>query len=424
MGACTSSTSSVVVTTEEATKGDDGSQSQSSRSQTSSKPRSFRNLLLLGADNPESPLRSTRSLLSTSRSNKYILSGLKEPDPVRILVTGQPEGGCSTVVGHLRRVIYGEYTATELQHMAPPIQLYLNRLVAKLHQKAAQSMGDSFHGEITTSSIWADQTVKRLWKKYWKHELGALIDPVVDAEYFLDHAERILRADYIPTAADMAKFHFNTHKSQTYELDMPNSTLECTLSDVPMMFMPQNEKKQRRRSSKKQPLPESSPVPTPIKEKHFPIFDTVIYVVDLSRFDQYTPGKKRNAHHNELYKTLEYFRYYVNQPKVVDNTCLILVLNKKDLFAQKIKQGIHIQNQKCFSDYVGPQHSVADGLSYFMHLFRNSVQDNNRLTNDQIFVMTASDLDVEKRYTFRSIVEATQNQAAQNGKYSHLQSLG
>ena len=60
-----------------------------------------------------------------------------------------------------------------------------------------------------------------------------------------------------------------------------------------------------------------------------------------------------------------------------DGASLILFLNKRDLFEEKIKK-VRIRDQPMFSDYKGEDYSYEDGVQYFLEKFTALNQDDER----------------------------------------------
>ena len=60
-----------------------------------------------------------------------------------------------------------------------------------------------------------------------------------------------------------------------------------------------------------------------------------------------------------------------------DNASLILFLNKRDLFEEKI-QKVNIKDQPVFSDYAGEPYAYADGVGYFLRKFLSLNRSEDR----------------------------------------------
>eukprot|EP00529_Nitzschia_sp_RCC80_P019344 CAMPEP_0113499834 /NCGR_PEP_ID=MMETSP0014_2-20120614/31971_1 /TAXON_ID=2857 /ORGANISM="Nitzschia sp." /LENGTH=423 /DNA_ID=CAMNT_0000394059 /DNA_START=296 /DNA_END=1567 /DNA_ORIENTATION=+ /assembly_acc=CAM_ASM_000159 len=93
--------------------------------------------------------------------------------------------------------------------------------------------------------------------------------------------------------------------------------------------------------------------------------DAVIFVAALSEYDQTLAEAKRT---NRMVEALELFRSVCNN-RAFANTSIMLFLNKKDIFAEKIQYS-DIQAQKPFQDYAGPPREFNSGVLYFIQKFK------------------------------------------------------
>jgi signal recognition particle receptor subunit beta len=125
--------------------------------------------------------------------------------------------------------------------------------------------------------------------------------------------------------------------------------------------------------------------------------DAVIFVVALSEYDQTLAGPKRT---NRMSEALELFRSVCNNRALLNGASILLFLNKKDIFAEKINYS-DISAQKPFSDYAGPSKDFDAGVRYFTQKFKDCLIDDNfntsfihvtcaTDTNDMDFVLDAA----------------------------------
>jgi guanine nucleotide-binding protein G(o) subunit alpha len=109
------------------------------------------------------------------------------------------------------------------------------------------------------------------------------------------------------------------------------------------------------------------------RKKWFPCFDqvsAVIFVASLSDYDQNLVEAKRT---NRMIESLELFRSVCNNRSFV-NSSIILFLNKRDIFAEKILYS-DIAAQPSFSDYEGPKGDFDRGVAYFIQKFKNCLYE-------------------------------------------------
>eukprot|EP00586_Coscinodiscus_wailesii_P002352 CAMPEP_0172480206 /NCGR_PEP_ID=MMETSP1066-20121228/5245_1 /TAXON_ID=671091 /ORGANISM="Coscinodiscus wailesii, Strain CCMP2513" /LENGTH=430 /DNA_ID=CAMNT_0013241333 /DNA_START=392 /DNA_END=1684 /DNA_ORIENTATION=+ len=115
----------------------------------------------------------------------------------------------------------------------------------------------------------------------------------------------------------------------------------------------------------------------------FDSVDAVIFVAALSEYDQALAESKRT---NRMIEALELFRGVCNN-RAFALTSIMLFLNKKDIFAEKILYS-DICDQKPFADYAGPPHDFDHGVLYFIQKFKDCQLDNE--FNDSFIHVTCA----------------------------------
>jgi guanine nucleotide-binding protein G(o) subunit alpha len=113
--------------------------------------------------------------------------------------------------------------------------------------------------------------------------------------------------------------------------------------------------------------------------------DAVIFVAALSEYDQTLAESKRI---NRMTEALDLFRSVCNN-KSFGNTSIMLFLNKKDVFAEKIQYS-DIAAQKSFADYAGPPREFNNGVLYFIQKFKECLIDDD-FSDSFIHVTCATD---------------------------------
>lgn len=111
----------------------------------------------------------------------------------------------------------------------------------------------------------------------------------------------------------------------------------------------------------------------------------VIFVAALSEYDQTLAEAKRS---NRMIEALELFRSVCNN-RAFNETSVLLFLNKRDIFAEKIMYS-DIADQKPFHDYTGPTQSFEQGVLYFIKKFKSCLMDDE-LNDTFIHVTCATD---------------------------------
>lgn len=111
--------------------------------------------------------------------------------------------------------------------------------------------------------------------------------------------------------------------------------------------------------------------------------DAVIFVAALSEYDQTLAEAKRT---NRMVEALELFRSVCNN-RAFANTSIMLFLNKKDIFAEKILYS-DIAAQRPFFDYAGPPKDFDHGVLYFIQKFKDCLIDDE--FNDSFIHVTCA----------------------------------
>lgn len=99
--------------------------------------------------------------------------------------------------------------------------------------------------------------------------------------------------------------------------------------------------------------------------------DAIIFVAALSEYDQTLAEAQR---HNRMIEALTLFDSVVKNAHF-DNTSIMLFLNKKDIFAEKILYS-NIAESPFFSDYAGPPKDFDHGVLYFIQKFEEHLEED------------------------------------------------
>ena len=99
--------------------------------------------------------------------------------------------------------------------------------------------------------------------------------------------------------------------------------------------------------------------------------DAVIFVAALSEYDQSLAEAKKQ---NRMIEALNLFESVVKNAHFAD-TSIMLFLNKKDIFAEKIMYS-NIQDSPFFSDYAGPPQDFDHGVLYFIQRFEEHLEED------------------------------------------------
>ncbi|KAL3769473.1 hypothetical protein ACHAWU_008882 [Discostella pseudostelligera] len=200
--------------------------------------------------------------------------------------------------------------------------------------------------------LWKSQTIKQVWVK------RSAVNVIDSHKDYLNDIARIASPDYKPTTQDILIARVRTTQvvMEKYRID----GIDFEVYDVG------GQRSERR--------------------KWIDCFDSVtavIFVAALSEYDQSLAEAKRT---NRMVEALELFRSVCNN-RAFANTSIILFLNKKDIFMEKIQYS-DIAAQRPFCDYAGPTKDSDHGVLYFIQKFKDCLIDDE--FNDSFIHVTCA----------------------------------
>eukprot|EP00735_Rhodelphis_limneticus_P003062 TRINITY_DN1426_c0_g1::TRINITY_DN1426_c0_g1_i1::g.27193::m.27193 TRINITY_DN1426_c0_g1::TRINITY_DN1426_c0_g1_i1::g.27193 ORF type:complete len:352 (+),score=132.92,sp/P16894/GPA1_DICDI/54.34/3e-136,G-alpha/PF00503.15/1.1e-129,Arf/PF00025.16/0.28,Arf/PF00025.16/4.1e-11,Miro/PF08477.8/18,Miro/PF08477.8/1.9,Miro/PF08477.8/2.4e+02,Gtr1_RagA/PF04670.7/3.1,Gtr1_RagA/PF04670.7/0.3,AAA_29/PF13555.1/0.024 TRINITY_DN1426_c0_g1_i1:116-1171(+) len=256
---------------------------------------------------------------------------------VKLLLLGAGESGKSTIFKQMKIIMLDGYTEDErlafkeviysntIQSMKVLLQAAENfeidvstdNAAAAENLKDISATGDVWGKEIgdQIKALWADEGIRKAFQRRCEFQLND------SASYYFEQIDRINRDDYVPTVADVLRSRVRT--TGIVEIQFDFEGLHFRMFDVGGQ---RNERK---------------------KWIHcFENVTAVIFCVALSEYDQVL---YEDDTQNRMHESLALFDEICNSRWFVD-TSIILFLNKKDLFEDKIK---NTDLNVCFSDYTG-----------------------------------------------------------------------
>jgi GTPase SAR1 family protein len=284
---------------------------------------------------------------------------------VKLLLLGPGESGKSTVFKQMK-LLYGKVKAFTPEQIAQARQtinenilVLLTQIIAKANEwgvalaedvklskvavMAAHNEDALLYPELAEhiKQLWKDPGLQSVWARRAEYQ-------VVDSHmaYVEDSAiDRIAAEGYVPSNDDILRCRVRTSgiTEESYLIDSVN----FSIYDVG------GQRNERR------------------KWIHcFEDVQAVIFVVALSEFDQvlYEDHTK-----NRMCEALTLFEEIANNSCFASSS-VILFLNKKDLFATKVKS-VDIKSCEEWKDYHGDPHNYDDGCAYFETKFREKVKD-------------------------------------------------
>lgn len=200
--------------------------------------------------------------------------------------------------------------------------------------------------------LWQSNTMKQVWAK------RSAVNIIDSHKNYLNDIPRIASPDYRPSTQDVLIARVRTTQvvMEKYRID----NIDFEMYDVG------GQRSERR--------------------KWIDCFDqvtAVIFVAALSEYDQTLAEAKRT---NRMVEALELFRSVCNN-RAFSNTSIMLFLNKRDIFQEKILYS-DIAAQRPFCDYAGPTKDSDHGILYFIQKFKDCLIDDE--FNDSFIHVTCA----------------------------------
>ncbi|KAF1752272.1 hypothetical protein GCK72_018826 [Caenorhabditis remanei] len=264
---------------------------------------------------------------------------------VKLLLLGAGECGKSTVLKQMRLLTSKQYTAEELETQA---KLVFTNIVIEMDHlvKAMPAAGANFsdplrehdvhmmtlyikdmqHKDFSKDAsehvkkLWADPVVKKMYADRREHNIRDIGD---NTEYFFENLDRISKKEYTPNAMDTLLLRTKT--TGIVEVQFEIKKVKFRVFDVG-----------GQRSERK---------------KWIHCFEDVNAIIFIAALSEYNEVLFEDETTNRMIESMRLFESICNS-RWFHNTNIILFLNKKDLFAEKIK---HEGIQKAFPEYRGQQ---------------------------------------------------------------------
>ncbi|KAG9353066.1 hypothetical protein AGOR_G00156620 [Albula goreensis] len=281
----------------------------------------------------------------------------KDSKTVKLLLLGAGESGKSTIVKQMKILHQGGYTKEEqMEFRAVIFGNILQSALAIIRgmqllginygsssasddAQKLQNLADSIE-EGTMPNELAD-VIKRLWKD---SGVQAAFDRAAEyqlndsASYYLNELERITKPDYLPTEQDVLRSRVKT--TGIIEEQFSCKELNFRMFDVG-----------GQRSERK---------------KWIHCFEGVTCIIFCGALSAYDMVLVEDDEVNRMHESLHLFNSICNH-KFFATTSIVLFLNKKDLFEEKIKK-VHLSI--CFPDYDGPN-TYEDASNYIKQQFQD-----------------------------------------------------
>lgn len=181
--------------------------------------------------------------------------------------------------------------------------------------------------------LWADPAIAAAWEKRSALQVSDSVS------IFVDRMDKLSVSGYVPTQEEVLLCRIRTTGITSQEFAVDGVDFE--LYDVG------GQKSERKKWA-----------------NCFDMVNAVMFVAALSEYD-HTLFEDESV--NRMVDALELFKW-VGQQSAFANASILLFLNKRDLFEEKVKT-VNIGSIDAFSDYGGKPNDMDDGVKYFQDKF-------------------------------------------------------
>nr|AUG84414.1 Gai [Platynereis dumerilii] len=283
--------------------------------------------------------------------------GEKASREVKLLLLGAGESGKSTIVKQMKIIHEKGYTQEEclqykpvvysntIQSMIAIIRAMGNLRIDFGHGDRAEDARNLFglagtadEGELTTElahimkRLWKDSGVRECFGRSREYQLND------SAEYYLNALDRISQPGYVPTEQDVLRTRVKT--TGIVETHFTFKDLHFKMFDVG-----------GQRSERK---------------KWIHCFEGVTAIIFIVATSEYDLTLAEDQEMNRMMESMKLFDSICNNKWFTD-TSIILFLNKKDLFEEKIKKS---PLTICFPEYLGAN-TFDEAAAYIQLKFEN-----------------------------------------------------
>ena len=310
-----------------------------------------------------------RQLESKALEEQMAAEHKRESEKIKLLLLGAGESGKSTVFKQMK-VIYGaQYSDSERAAALPTIfsnvitamkvlceqAVTLNmssqikakkefELIRKLDENDAITVpiGDAI------KALWTDTGMQAVWDRRAEYQI---IDSV---KYYFDKIDQIKVPGYLPDKDDILYSRVRTSGIvvETYNID-------GTIFEMYDVGGQRNERK-----------------------KWIHCFEGVTAIIFVAALSEYDQKLFEDSSQNRMTEAIDLFAEIINN-KYFETSSIILFLNKRDLFEEKIKR-VNICDSPAFSDFAGEKGNYDTGVKYFLDKFLSK----NKSTGRQIYYHT------------------------------------
>lgn len=315
-------------------------------------------------------------MIERMMSQAYIL----ESEKVKLLLLGAGESGKSTIFKQMRVLFGAPLSEEEKQQITPVVY---NNTIASMKILVKETLRlenygiiqpenkDSFEmisdisdaveidGTIgeAIKALWNDNGIKETWKRRSEFQI------VESVKYYFNEIDRIMKPEYVATQQDMLLARVRTTGIVTEKYVIDGKNFE--MYDVGGQ---RNERK-----------------------KWIHCFDDVTAVIFVAALSEYDQMLFEDSNTNRMVEAVDLFNEICNN-RYFTKSNMILFLNKKDLFEEKI-QHVHIGDQTDFKDFpveFGHTDYYNVGVKYFLEKFTMVNTNPDRVIYNHVTCATDS----------------------------------
>jgi GTPase SAR1 family protein len=254
---------------------------------------------------------------------------------VKILLLGTGQSGKTTIGKQLKILHQNGFTPEEIMHYRDLIYKnildecilisdYCSHMNIEISEESKKLLQDIEDGVVKTLSSDYCESLKNLWSE---KNIQDAIEKKTDfqlndsATFFFDNIERICAPNYVPEYSDILRARQMTTGVQC---------IEFVLDGYQFVILDAGGQRSQRHDW----------------SSFFEGLDAFIFVVAISEYDMVLAEDRTT---NRMHESLQVFRELC-ESEVLQGAAVILFLNKRDIFAKKIKK---TPLTVCFADYKG-----------------------------------------------------------------------
>jgi len=287
----------------------------------------------------------------------------EEADKIKLLLLGAGESGKSTIFKQMK-VIYGDdHSEADRRQMLPTV--YSN-VIQAMKVLCEQAIALNFSDKVVAKeafdmlraldeneaitvpignaikALWQDPGILLTWEKRSEYQI------IESVQYYFNKIDVIKDPNYLPDKDDILYSRVRTSGIVTERYK-----IEGTIFEMYDVGGQRNERK-----------------------KWIHCFEGVTAVIFVAALSEYDQKLFEDATANRMVEALDLFEDICNNAYFL-NSSMILFLNKRDLFEEKIRKKA-IRDYPAFADFRGMDYDYASGVQYFLDKFMGKNKNPER----------------------------------------------